>query len=53
LKNPPILVLDEPTSALDTESEDAVQSAIEPLTHGREGRVIESGMHWDLVKQGG
>jgi ATP-binding cassette subfamily B protein len=75
LKNPPILVLDEPTSALDTESEEAVQNAIEHLMHGRtifviahrlttvinadrivvlkEGRVVESGTHWTLVKQGG
>jgi ATP-binding cassette, subfamily B, bacterial len=75
LKNPPILILDEPTSALDTESEEAVQNAIEHLMHGRtifviahrlttvinaerilvlkEGRVVESGTHWALVKHGG
>ncbi len=40
LKNPPILVLDEPTSALDTESEEAVQSAIDNLMHGRTIFVI-------------
>lgn len=40
LKNPPILVLDEPTSALDTESEEAVQNAIEHLMHGRTIFVI-------------
>jgi ATP-binding cassette subfamily B protein len=75
LKDPPILVLDEPTSALDTESEEAVQSAIENLMHGRtifviahrlstvinadriivlkEGRIVESGTHADLVRLGG
>jgi subfamily B ATP-binding cassette protein MsbA len=35
LKNAPILVLDEATSALDTESERAVQAALEGLMHGR------------------
>ncbi len=35
MKNPPILILDEPTSALDTESEEAVQGAIDNLMHGR------------------
>jgi ATP-binding cassette subfamily B protein len=75
LKNPPILVLDEPTSALDTESEEAVQNAIEHLMHGRtifviahrlstvinadriivlkEGRIVETGPHRDLVRQNG
>ena len=35
LKNAPILVLDEATSALDTESERAVQAALEDLMSGR------------------
>ncbi len=35
LKNAPILVLDEATSALDTESERAVQSALDELMQGR------------------
>ena len=35
LKNAPILVLDEATSALDTESERAVQAALEGLMQGR------------------
>ena len=35
LKNAPILVLDEATSALDTESERAVQAALEELMIGR------------------
>jgi ATP-binding cassette, subfamily B, bacterial MsbA len=35
LKNAPILILDEATSALDTESERAVQAALEELMKGR------------------
>jgi subfamily B ATP-binding cassette protein MsbA len=35
LKNAPVLVLDEATSALDTESERAVQSALDELMKGR------------------
>jgi len=35
LKDPSILILDEATSALDTGSERLVQSALEPLMHGR------------------
>jgi subfamily B ATP-binding cassette protein MsbA len=35
LKNAPILILDEATSALDTESERAVQSALDELMQGR------------------
>ncbi len=40
LKDPAILILDEATSALDTESEQAVQSAIETLMQGRTVIVI-------------
>lgn len=40
LKDPPILVLDEATSALDTESEIAVQQALEQLMRGRTTLVI-------------
>ncbi len=35
LRNPPILVLDEATSALDTQTERAVQDALERLARGR------------------
>src|SRR3954463_6708342 len=35
LRNPPVLVLDEATSALDTETERAVQGALDDLAEGR------------------
>jgi ATP-binding cassette subfamily B protein len=35
LRNPPVLVLDEATSALDTQTERAVQQALERLSEGR------------------
>jgi len=35
LKDAPILLLDEATSALDTESEQAIQAALDRLMHGR------------------
>jgi subfamily B ATP-binding cassette protein MsbA len=75
LKNAPILILDEATNALDTESERAVQSALDELMRGRttlciahrfstilhadlivvmeQGRIIETGRHDELIKQGG
>jgi len=40
LKDPPILILDEATSALDSESESAVQEALEHLMEGRTSLVI-------------
>ena len=35
LRNPPVLVLDEATSALDTQTERAVQDALDRLSEGR------------------
>lgn len=40
LKNPPILVLDEATSNLDSDSEKAVQTALEELMKGRTTLVV-------------
>jgi subfamily B ATP-binding cassette protein MsbA len=40
LKNAPILVLDEATSSLDSESEKAVQKALDVLMHGKTTLVI-------------
>lgn len=53
LKNAPILILDEATSALDTESERAVQTALEELMQGRTTLCIAHRLstvqHADLI----
>jgi ATP-binding cassette, subfamily B, bacterial MsbA len=75
LRDPRILILDEATSALDSESEAAIQAALETLLVGRtsiviahrlstiiqadlicvleEGRIVERGVHADLLASGG
>ena len=40
LKNPPVLILDEATSNLDSDSEKAVQGALEELMKGRTTLVV-------------
>jgi len=53
LKNAPILLLDEATSALDTESERAVQSALDELMKGRTticiAHRLSTVLHADLI----
>nr|GEY99426.1 putative multidrug resistance protein [Tanacetum cinerariifolium] len=47
IRDPKILLLDEATSALDSESERVVQK---PIDHVSVGKVIESGLHNELMQ---
>src|SRR5206468_9857347 len=45
LKNPAVVVLDEATSSLDTESERAIEAAMEALLRGRSALIIAHGLN--------
>ena len=51
LKNAPILILDEATSALDSESENAIQLALETLMQGRTTFVYCPSPFYDRISR--
>jgi subfamily B ATP-binding cassette protein MsbA len=53
LRDTPILILDEATSALDTAAERHIQGALDQLLVLRDGAIVESGAHAELLARDG